>query len=355
MGVSVHLDYVLLVPVAEDMTVDVEWGQDDLNIMSFAATGIGHPAVMSLAPNWEGISEPAIFQDDAGGWALGYPWPERPHPRLRGRRPRRALSPGGPGRGAPQGPAPQPSLVRCSRAPSQVRTAPRAVHRNSLARYRALRRVPMPGCFLLREGGSPPSRALPPIPLASGPPRRNGLQRRLQPARGPQVRKARRATCPDGATAWNAGLRPARGPEARKARRATRPDGATAWNAGFSRHEARRRPAKRVGLPARMAHRLGTPASAGTAGRRPAKRVGLPARMAHRLGTPASAGTAGRRPAKRVGLPARMARGGLERRSLQPAFTPRAVARWLFPTPGGARRANAQVASSSTFARSIRG
>lgn len=74
MGVSVHLDYVLLVPVAEDTTVDVEWGQDDLNIMSFAATGIGHPAVMSLAPNWEGISEPAIFQDDAGGWALGYPW-----------------------------------------------------------------------------------------------------------------------------------------------------------------------------------------------------------------------------------------------------------------------------------------
>ena len=74
MGVSVHLDFVLLVPVAEDTTVDVEWGQDDLNIMSFAATGVGHPAVMSLAPNWEGITEPAIFQDDAGGWALGYPW-----------------------------------------------------------------------------------------------------------------------------------------------------------------------------------------------------------------------------------------------------------------------------------------
>ncbi|MDE2660076.1 MAG: hypothetical protein OXI45_07665 [Acidobacteriota bacterium] len=75
MGVSVHLDFVLLVPVAEDMTVDVEWGQDDLNIMSFAATGVGHPAVMSLAPNWEGITEPAIYQDDAEGWALGYPWP----------------------------------------------------------------------------------------------------------------------------------------------------------------------------------------------------------------------------------------------------------------------------------------
>ena len=67
-------NYVLLVPVVEDMTVDVEWGQDDLNIMSFAATGIGHPAVMSLAPNWDGISEPTVFQDDAGAWALGYPW-----------------------------------------------------------------------------------------------------------------------------------------------------------------------------------------------------------------------------------------------------------------------------------------
>ena len=74
MGVSVHLDFVLLVPVTEDMAVEVDWGQDDLNIMSFAATGIGHPAVMSLAPNWDGISEPAIFQDDAGGWALGWPW-----------------------------------------------------------------------------------------------------------------------------------------------------------------------------------------------------------------------------------------------------------------------------------------
>lgn len=76
MGVSVHLDFVLLVPVAEDPTVEVTWGQDELNIMSFAATGIGHPAVMSLAPNWDGISEPAIFEDDAGGWALGWPWPE---------------------------------------------------------------------------------------------------------------------------------------------------------------------------------------------------------------------------------------------------------------------------------------
>ena len=74
MGASVHLDFVLLVPVVEDMTVDAGWGQDDLNIMSFAATGIGHPAVMSLAPNWDGISEPTIFEDDAGGWALGFPW-----------------------------------------------------------------------------------------------------------------------------------------------------------------------------------------------------------------------------------------------------------------------------------------
>ena len=74
MGVSVHLDFVLLVPVAEDPSLEVEWGQDDLNIMSFAATGIGHPAVMSLAPNWEGASEPVLFEDDSGGWALAWPW-----------------------------------------------------------------------------------------------------------------------------------------------------------------------------------------------------------------------------------------------------------------------------------------
>lgn len=74
MGVSVHLDFVLLVPVAEDPALEVDWAQADLNLMSFAATGIGHPAVMSLAPNWAGDTEPVIFEDDAEGWALSYTW-----------------------------------------------------------------------------------------------------------------------------------------------------------------------------------------------------------------------------------------------------------------------------------------
>lgn len=74
MGVSVHLDFVLLVPAAEDMALDAGWGQDDLNIMSFAATGLGHPGVMSLAPNWNSPSEPVVFQDDAGGWAVAWVW-----------------------------------------------------------------------------------------------------------------------------------------------------------------------------------------------------------------------------------------------------------------------------------------
>ncbi len=73
MGVSVHLDFVLLVPTAEDPSLEAGWGQDDLNIMSFGATGIGHPGVMSLAPNYEGAEEPVIFQDDADGWALAWP------------------------------------------------------------------------------------------------------------------------------------------------------------------------------------------------------------------------------------------------------------------------------------------
>ncbi len=74
MGVSVHLDFVLLVPVAEDTTFAVDWGQAALNVRSFAATGVGHPAVMSLAPDYAGLTEPAIFEDDAGGYALGWPW-----------------------------------------------------------------------------------------------------------------------------------------------------------------------------------------------------------------------------------------------------------------------------------------
>ncbi len=74
MGVSVHLDFVLLVPVAEDSALEAGWGQADLNVMSFAATGLGHPAVMSITPNYAGIAEPTIFEDDAGGYALGWPW-----------------------------------------------------------------------------------------------------------------------------------------------------------------------------------------------------------------------------------------------------------------------------------------
>ena len=74
MGVSVHLDFVLLVPVEEDTTLAVDWAQADLNLMSFAATGIGHPAVMSLAPNWEGVTETVLFEDDAEGWALAHTW-----------------------------------------------------------------------------------------------------------------------------------------------------------------------------------------------------------------------------------------------------------------------------------------
>lgn len=74
MGVSVHLDFVLLVPVEEDATLEVDWAQADLNLMSFAATGIGHPAVMSLAPNWEGVTETVLFEDDAEGWALAHTW-----------------------------------------------------------------------------------------------------------------------------------------------------------------------------------------------------------------------------------------------------------------------------------------
>lgn len=74
MGVSVHLDFVLLVPVVEDPDLEVGWTQDDLNIMSFAATGIGHPGVMSLAPNYEEPDEPAVFVDDAGGWAVSWKW-----------------------------------------------------------------------------------------------------------------------------------------------------------------------------------------------------------------------------------------------------------------------------------------
>ena len=116
-------------------------------------------------------------------------------------------------------------------------------NRNSLARWRALRRVPV-GSSRFVKGGVPPFTHSPPIRPAPnqgfaatfffsaartawnagfsrhhGPQARTrfsrqqeewraGLERRLQPARGPQARRARRAVLPHGGV-WSAGLRPA--------------------------------------------------------------------------------------------------------------------------------------------------
>ena len=74
MGVSIYRDFVLLIPVAQDQELEMPWSKDDFAMQSFGATGIGHPAVMSIFPIWEEISEPSIVKNDMDQWTLAMPF-----------------------------------------------------------------------------------------------------------------------------------------------------------------------------------------------------------------------------------------------------------------------------------------
>jgi len=72
MGVSSFRDFVLLVPVADDVAPKQNLAFDALMKASRLATGTGHPGVMMLDPVLQDPSAkyPAAEQDDQGNWAL---------------------------------------------------------------------------------------------------------------------------------------------------------------------------------------------------------------------------------------------------------------------------------------------
>ena len=137
------------------------------------------------------------------------------------------------------------------------------------------------------------------------PGRRNGLERRLQPA--PPAAGGRSHVRPSPRTAQRLGTPASAGTARRrraKSRTATPPDSATAWSAGFSRHRPPQAGEVTYGHPSRQRNGLerrlqpAPPAAGGRSHVRP------PLQTAQRLGTPASAGTARRRRAKsRTAIP----------------------------------------------------
>jgi len=72
MGVSSFRDFVLLVPVADDVAPKQNLAFDALMKASRLATGTGHPGIMMLDPALQDPSAtyPAATQDDQGNWAL---------------------------------------------------------------------------------------------------------------------------------------------------------------------------------------------------------------------------------------------------------------------------------------------
>jgi hypothetical protein len=73
MGVSIYRDYLLLVPVSDDTSVDVDWSPELLWEKSKTTTGTTHPAVLALFPVWEEPSEPVMVRNEMDQWTLAVP------------------------------------------------------------------------------------------------------------------------------------------------------------------------------------------------------------------------------------------------------------------------------------------
>jgi hypothetical protein len=83
MGVGLYRDYLLLVPVSDDTTVDVDWQPELLWEKSRASTGTPHPAVLALFPIWDEVSEPNLVKNEMDQWTLAVPLgPLSPQPGL---------------------------------------------------------------------------------------------------------------------------------------------------------------------------------------------------------------------------------------------------------------------------------
>lgn len=73
MGVGLYRDYLLLVPVADDTTLAVDWDPKQLWERSRAATGTPHPAVLALFPMWDEVSEPTLVKNEMDQWTVAVP------------------------------------------------------------------------------------------------------------------------------------------------------------------------------------------------------------------------------------------------------------------------------------------
>lgn len=71
MGVAIYRDFLLLLPPAHDPGPEQTISYDDMVSASVMAAGVPHPAVLSLFPVWDEISEPKLLKNDVDQWMLG--------------------------------------------------------------------------------------------------------------------------------------------------------------------------------------------------------------------------------------------------------------------------------------------
>jgi hypothetical protein len=71
LGAAPILDFVLLVPAAEDTKdADAVMSTEEVVALSRKASGTNHPAVINLASPPEGVSSPSLEKDDLDHWIL---------------------------------------------------------------------------------------------------------------------------------------------------------------------------------------------------------------------------------------------------------------------------------------------
>jgi hypothetical protein len=71
MGVAIYRDFLILLAPAEDPGPGQMLSYDDMVAASVTAAGVPHPAILSLFPIWDELSEPAILKNEIDQWMLG--------------------------------------------------------------------------------------------------------------------------------------------------------------------------------------------------------------------------------------------------------------------------------------------
>ena len=73
MGVSLYRDFLALIPSADDTDSEKSFDHETLVDMSNKASGKDHPAILSVFPVYEEVSEPQMLKNEMDQWTMAVP------------------------------------------------------------------------------------------------------------------------------------------------------------------------------------------------------------------------------------------------------------------------------------------